>query len=201
VRQALAALARDGLVVPHANAGWFVQQERQSWALGSMRTFSEWCAEHGRENGGLIVHRERGGATSAEAARLGLQRGDEVLRYTRVRSIDGKPVMIEHSTWAPWVTHIVARMPDDVPSVYGAMAAAGVHLELGDHRIEAAAATSEDARLLHVRRASPLLLVTRSGVVPEGLTAEYSTDRYIPGLVAFDLRQSDISRSFLRGRG
>lgn len=200
IRQVLADLARNGLVVSHANAGWFVQSERQSWALGSMRTFSEWCAELGLRYGGRIVHRERSGATAAEAERLGVTRGDEVLRFTRVRTIDDRPVMVEHSTWAPWVTDIVERLPDDVPSVYRALAAAGVRIELGDHRIEAVAATSEDARLLKVRRSSPVLLVTRSGVVAEGLVAECSTDRYIPGLVAFDIRRPDISRAYLRGR-
>lgn len=200
VRAALAALADRGVVVSHANAGWFTQNARQSWALGSMRTFSEWCSEHGQRFGGRIVHRESGAASAAEAQTFGIHPGDAVLRYTRVRTIDDRPVMVEHSTWAPWVSHIVANFPDDVPSVYGAMAAVGVRIELGDHRIEAVAATSEDARLLSVRRSSPLLLVTRSGVVPEGLTVEVSTDRYIPGLVAFDIRRSDITKAFLRGR-
>jgi AraC-like DNA-binding protein len=114
-----------------------------------------------------------------------------------VRTIDGLAVMVEHTAWAPWVTQIVDRLPDEVPSVYQAMRAAGVRIELGDHRIEATAATGEDAKLLGVRRSSPLLLVTRSGVVPEGLAVETSTDRYIPGLVAFDIRQSTISKAFL----
>ncbi|GAA4157786.1 GntR family transcriptional regulator [Gryllotalpicola daejeonensis] len=201
VRHALSALAESGLVSSHANAGWFVQNGRQSWGVGAMRTFSEWCASNGRAHGGRIVHRERGAATATEALKLGIRRGDQVLRYTRVRTIDDRPVMVEHSTWAPWVTHVVEGFPDDVPSVYGAMATAGVRIELGDHRIEVDAASSEDARLLGVRRSSPVLLVTRSGIVAEGLTVECSTDRYIPGLVAFDVSRSDISKAFLRGRG
>ncbi|MGN6125189.1 MAG: GntR family transcriptional regulator [Humibacter sp.] len=200
IRRVLAGLARKGLVVSHAGVGWFVQTDRQAWALGSMRTFSEWCAGRGRQFGGHIVHRERVRASASEATLFGIDVGDEVVRYTRVRSIDDTPVMVEHTTWAPWVTRVVSGLADDVPSVYGAMAAAGVQIELGDHRIEAVAATSEDARLMNVRRSSPVFLVTRTGVVPHGLTVEVSTDRYIPGLVAFDIRQSDIARAFLGSR-
>ena len=197
VRTALAALARRGMLVSRPNSGWLVQDSQQAQTVGEVRTFSRWAAEHGREFGGRIVRRERGDATAREARLLGIGLGDEVLRTTRVRSLDGRTVMVERSTWAPWVVPSVDALPDDVPSLFGGLDAAGVRVVLGDHRIEVVAASSDDARLLELRRSSPLLQVSRSSATPAGRLAEIAVDRYAADVVAFDIRAGDIARTFL----
>lgn len=200
VRTALAALARRGVVVARPNSGWYVRIGGQSQTVGEMQPFSRWAAELGRGFGGLTVRREHGPASAGEAAALGIGLGAQVFRCTRVRSLDGRPVMIERSTWAPWLAPAVEALADDVASVFGALAAAGVPVSLGDHRIEAAAASSEDARLLGVRRGSPLLQVTRRSATADGRQAELAVDRYLPDTVAFDVRATDVARTLLPPR-
>jgi len=200
VRTALAALARRGLLVSRPNSGWLVRAGHQAQTVGEMRSFSRWVAEQGREFGGRIVRRERGEAGGMEARLLGVGLGAEVLRFTRVRTLDGRAVMVERSTWAPWVLPVIEGLPDDIPSVFGALDAAGVHVVLGDHRIEAVAASSDDARLLDVRRSCPLLQVTRTTGTRGGSVAEVAVDRYVADIVAFDVRAGDASRALLPPR-
>ena len=177
VRTALAALARRGVLVSRPNSGWVVQVGHQAQTVGELRSFSRWAAEQGRGFGGLIVSREPGGATAREARLLGIRLGEEVLRFTRVRTLDGRPAMIERSTWAPWVLPVVAGLPDDVPSIFDAFDAADIPVLLGDHRIEAVAASSADAHLLAVRRSSPLLQVSRTSVTRIGQVVEVEIGR------------------------
>ncbi|MCX4750492.1 GntR family transcriptional regulator [Kitasatospora sp. NBC_01287] len=193
VRTALASLARRGLLVSRPNSGWLVQAGHRAQTVGELRAFSRWAAEQGRESSGRIVHRERGGASAREARLLGIGLGEEVLRFTRVRTLDGRAVMVERSTWAPWVVPVIDALPDDAPSVFGALDAAGVRVLLGDHRIEAVAASSDDARLLNVRRSSPLLQVSRTSPTVDGRLVEVAVDRYVSDAAAFDVRAGDVA--------
>jgi GntR family transcriptional regulator len=197
VRTALAALARRGVVVSRANAGWFVEVGRQAQNVNQIVSFSEWAKQNGRRFGGQIVQREHGPATAREARMFGIGLGAEIARFTRVRLLDERPVMIERSAWAPSAREVIDSLPDDTSSMFGALADAGIHAFLGDHRIEAAAASNEDALLLGIRRSGPVLQVIRSTVTSERRLIEIAADRYPPDLVAFDVSGSSIARTLL----
>jgi GntR family transcriptional regulator len=197
VRTALAALARGGLVSSRANAGWFVEVGRQAQNVNQIVSFSEWAKQHGRRFGGRIVQREYGPATAREARMFGIGLGVEIVRFTRIRLLDERPVMVERSTWAPWAREVIDGLPDDTSSMFVALADAGIRAFLGDHRIEAASASNEDALLLGIRRSGPVLQVIRSTVTSERRVIEIATDRYLPDLVAFDVSGSSIARTLL----
>ncbi len=200
VRTALAALARRGVLVSRPNSGWLVQSGHQAQTVGEIRAFSQWAAEQGRDFGGWIARREVDGATADEARLLGIGLGEEILRFARVRTLDGRAVMVERSSWAPWVRPVIDALPDDAPSVFGALHAAGFRVSLGGHRIEAVAASSDDARLLDLRRSSPLLQVSRTTETPDGRIVEVAVDRYVSDVVAFDVRAGDAARTLLPPR-
>lgn len=155
-----------------------------------MRSFSQWAEARGAEYGGRFVERSLGEATVREARLLRLRYGERVLRNTRVRTLDGRPVMVERSTWAPWLAPIIAALPDDAPSTTSALADAGIQITYGQHRIEAVAASSEDARLLDIPRSSPLLLVRRSTYAKDGRAVEFGEDRYAQGVTTFQMEAS-----------
>ena len=200
VRTALAALARRGVLVSRPNSGWLVQVGHRAQTVGELRAFSRWAAEQGRESSGRIVRRVLGGASAREARLLGIGLGEQVLRFTRVRLLDRRAVMVERSTWAPWVIPVIEALPDDAPSVFGALEAAGVRAVLGDHRIEAVAASSDDARLLGLRRSSPLLQISRTTATRGGRMVEVAVDRYVSDVAAFDVRAGDVARTLLPPR-
>lgn len=185
VRSALAALGRQGLVESRRGAGWFVRSATTQ-GFDRMRSFTQWAAARGRSSGGRVVAREVRRATPREARLLGVGTGAEVLHMIRVRSLEGRDVMVERSTWAPWVMSHIEHMRDDAHSTTRLLADAGIVITHGNHRIEAVAASSEDARLLGVRRSSPMLQVRRETYAANGRPVECGEDRYLPHTISFE---------------
>jgi len=185
VRGALAALARQGLIESRRGAGWFVQSA-QVQGFDSMRSFTQWAQGRGRVAGGRIVARELRRPTPREARLLGIGTGVSVLHMIRVRTLEQRDVMVERSTWAPWVLPHVEHLPDDVLSTTRMLANAGIVITHGNHRIEAVAASSDDARLLGVRRSSPMLQVRRETYAANGRPVECGEDRYVPHTISFE---------------
>lgn len=193
VRTVLAALARRGVVVARPRVGWVAQARHRTQTFDRMLSFSQWADQHGRVVGGRVVGREDGPATAHEAQVLGIGLGEEVHRFTRTRTLDGRLVMVERSVWAPWVGRAVRAMPDDTGSVTGELGRAGIEVVRGEHRIEAVAASSLDADLLGVRRSSPLLQVSRATATRAGRPVEYGVDRYLPHVIAFDVTAGEMA--------
>lgn len=192
VRTALALLSRRGLIESRPGTGWFIQPG-QTQGFDRMRSFTQWATSRGRSPGGLIIERRWRRATAREARMLDIGTGVEVLHFTRMRTLDGRPVMVERSTWAPWVTALIEMLPDDVVSTTRALADGGIAVAFGNHRIEAVAASSEDARLLRVRRSSPLLQVQRETFGSNGRPIEFGEDRYVPHTIAFEAQAAGVA--------
>ncbi len=195
VRRAMAQLARQSLVVSRPHGGWIVQARHQTQGFERMLSFSEWAQSGGRVPGGRIHSRERRGATADEARQLGIRLGEPILTFIRVRTLDGRPMMVERSAWAPWVAPSIDEIPDDVVSTTAALAAVGIRVTSGNHRIEAVAASKRDAELLGVRRSSPLLQVGRVTTTREGRIVELGVDRYLAGTIAFQISAGETTRT------
>jgi GntR family transcriptional regulator len=195
VRRAMAQLARQSLVISRPRGGWIVQASHQTQGFDRMLSFAQWAESGGRVPGGLIASREQRLATAREARLLGIRLGEPLLCFIRVRTLDGRPMMVERSAWAPWVAPAIVDLPDDVVSTTAALADAGIRVTSGNHRIEAAAASKQDAELLGVRRSSPLLQVGRITTTREGRIVELRVDRYRPGTIAFEVDAGDTTRT------
>jgi len=201
LRNALAVLERQGMLQPRQGSGWTVQSTLRTQGVAELRSFAEWAESRGFVPSGHVVRSERGTATALEARRLRVPPGDAVLRVTRVRGLDGRPVMLERTVYPGWVAPVVEPLPPEEPSVVRALAEAGIAMAFGSHTLDAIAASSEDARLLGVRRSSPLLRVRRVTAVRDGRVLESGDDRYLPGEVSFQVDASASSNRIGRTRG
>ncbi|HMH57942.1 MAG TPA: GntR family transcriptional regulator [Galbitalea sp.] len=195
VRRAMAQLARQSLVLSRPRGGWIVQASHQTQGFDRMLSFAQWAESGGRIPAGLIASREHRPADAREARLLGIRLGQPLLCFTRVRTLDGRPMMVERSAWAPWVAAAIKDVPDDVVSMTAALAEAGIRVTSGNHRIEAAAASTQDAELLGVRRSSPLLQVGRITTTREGRIVELGVDRYRTGTIAFEVNAGETTRT------
>ena len=193
VRNALHWLEQRGLVTARRNIGWFLRAPHQVQGFDQLRSFTQWAEGRGMTAGAHMVSREHGPATEREAQLLRIPVGAEVLRWSRLRTLDDRVVMLERSSWAPWVTPLLDTFPDDGVSSTRALAEAGVAVVFGNHRIEVVAASSEEARLLGVRRSSPLLQVRREVFAKDGRVVEFGVDRYLPNTIAFEAQAAGTS--------
>ncbi len=190
VRNALAALQRRGLVTSHPGSGWRVRADFRTQEFAEMRSFAQWAQSRRVMPGGRVVRQERGQATAVDARVLRMRVGDEVLRVTRVRTLDGRPVMVERTTYPPRVAPVIEALPIDEPSVMVALQAAGFAMAFGTHRIDTVAASIEDAELLALRRSTRLLRLRRETKTQDGAPIEYGDDRYAPDTITFEVHAS-----------
>ena len=105
----------------------------------------------------------------------------------RVRETDGAPVALETAMFpAARVTSLLDGELESV-SVFETLADAGVVPTAGHATITAEAATAEDARLLRVRKGSPLLVERRLISDQDDVPLELTESRYVPGRYDIDV--------------
>ncbi|RPF29510.1 GntR family transcriptional regulator [Streptomyces sp. Ag109_G2-6] len=202
VRQAVAGLAADGLVGSSQGARRIVLRHERRHSFGELNSFAQWAEGIGHEASSRFLSRARRPATAEEVERLALAPGTEVLAVLRLRLLDGEPVMVERTAYADWVAEAVEAMPEDCRSVMDGLAAdCGVVAHYGEHLIDALAAGSEDARLLEVRRGSPLLRQRHVSATRTGRPIEWSDDRYRAGSVTFSVSNSAVTAPLERHPG
>jgi len=190
VRNALAALERRGLVSSHPGSGWRVRADFRTQGFAEMRSFAQWAQSRQLIPGGQVIEQERGPATPVDARVLRMRAGDQVLRVTRLRTLGGRPVMVERTTYPPQVVPVIEGLEPGETSVMAALQAAGFAMASGTHRIDTIAASSADAELLGVRRSTRLLRLRRETQTQDGIPIEYGDDRYAPDTMTFEVHAS-----------
>jgi len=190
VRHALATLHQEGLIGSRQGARRVVLGTQPAQSFAELRSFSQWALSHGRRPTGVVVSKVRRPLTPAEAVSLRVPEGVEALHIVRLRYLDELPVMVERTTWAPWVADLVDELPGDCPSITLALEGHGVIFAQADHLIDAVAAGTTEADLLGVRRGGPLLRHRRVSTTPANLPIESADDRYLGEAYAFSLHNS-----------
>ncbi|MEV7804529.1 GntR family transcriptional regulator [Microbispora sp. NPDC088329] len=202
VRQAVALLASEGLVGSRQGARRIVLGSERSQSFAELHSFAQWARSMGYRASGSVLASRRRPCSSSEAVRLSLEPGEEVLDVLRLRRLDGEPVLVERTVYAGWIAPAVERLDPDCESVTQELyESVGLVFAYGEHLIDAVAAGSEDARLLGVRRGSPLLRQRRVTTTQEGRPVECSDDRYRAGSVTFSIRNSTAANPLVRRAG
>ncbi|SDK93266.1 GntR family transcriptional regulator [Nonomuraea jiangxiensis] len=199
VRQAVAVLAVEGLVGSRQGARRIVLGRARSQSFAELHSFAQWARANGHRYGGQVIEQRRRAASAVESVRLG---NDKVLEVLRLRTLDDEPVLVERTVYAEWVAPAVERLPADCESVTEALyESIGLVIAYGEHLIDAVPAGAQDARLLGVRRGSPLLRQRRITTTYEGRPVETSDDRYRAGSVIFSIRNSIGANPLVRQAG
>lgn len=200
VRNALVLLARQGAIAPRRGSGWLVRTTAQSQRLSEMRSFAQWARSRGMEPGGRVVSQRRRAPTALELRQLrGGSRAGDVLEVVRLRLLNRRVVMLERTAYPAWIAPMIEALSPEESSVVGALEEHhGVRMVHGEHSIDAIAASSEDARLLEVRRSSPLLRVNRVSYAADGRAIEAGDDRYLADTMSFQVQASLQGTSLTR---
>ncbi|MFF2303012.1 GntR family transcriptional regulator [Streptomyces sp. NPDC058128] len=202
VRQAVALLTSEGLIGSRQGARRIVLRRERRHSFAELHSFAQWARAMGYQATSRFLHRRRRTATPEEARRLALPEGAGVLDVLRLRLLDGEPVMVERTAYAGWVAPTVEALPADCASIMDSMAAeAGIVAHYGEHLIDAVPAGSDDARLLRVRRGSPLLRQRHLTSNPDGRPIEWTEDRYRAGSVTFNVSNSVGTAPLVRDPG
>lgn len=187
-RNAMARLVDDGLVVRVSGSGSFVAEPPAHRRADRLLTFSHEMRRRGRRPSSRLLVREIRPSSPAEAASLGIRASEPVLVLRRLRCADDEPIALETAVLIAGVATDVLTADVERGSLHEVLARAGWHLRRGTATISAAAATSEDARLLGLRRGDPLLVECRVIADAHGRRVESTESRYPADRYALDVQ-------------
>lgn len=193
VRQALARLAAEGLVVTSQGRAARVASRARRQTVVEYMYFSRFARAVGGVAGARTIHIVRRCATVQEATRLEIEVGDAIVHNLRLRLLNGEATMLERSCFREDVGKLLFGFDIDDGSITERLAADGVDYAEFVQEIDAVAADDVDAQHLGVAQGAPLLRQRRTARDRSGRVIEYADDRYRPDLVTFTTRDVDPS--------
>ncbi|WP_377273307.1 GntR family transcriptional regulator [Peterkaempfera sp. SMS 1(5)a] len=198
IRQALAVLRSDGLVTSRRGTRRVVLGTARVQSFSELLSFTSWARSVGEEPGGAMESLVRRPADDRECEQLRLEPGAEVYVTLRLRTLSGRPVMIERTVYPPRVGELVAQLPADAVSHTELLLEHGIVFSDADHTIDLVHADTDDSRLLGCTAGEALLRERRRSTDPAGVPVEWSEDRYLPGTVAFTVHNSIAASALSR---
>lgn len=202
VRQALSVLRADGLVTSRRGTRRVVLRTSHVQSFGELLSFTRWARSMGQEPGGRIVGVRWDDADGTEREQLRLDEAAvRVCRVLRVRTLAGRPVMVERTVYPEVIGTLVCGLESDTVSFTVRLEEQGVLFTDAQHTVDLVQADEDDAELLGCRPGDPLLRERRRSTDPAGAPIEWSEDRYLPGTVAFTVHSSATSGSLARRPG
>lgn len=95
VRQALTRLEAEGLIFREERRGWFVSPPRVRYDPTANTSFTESIAEQGRVAGTTVLSKQQVAASQWESTHLDCAIGDPIFLISRLRTVDGRAVLVE----------------------------------------------------------------------------------------------------------
>ncbi|WP_166786133.1 GntR family transcriptional regulator [Cryobacterium lyxosi] len=186
IRQALGELETEGVLASRRGSRRTVIGEpRSAVTFEEFRSFAQWASSRGRVPAGQVISGVWQNASPLDREALRLPIAARVFCVVRVRLLDGDAIMVERTRYRDSVGAEVERIPSDCPSVTAWLAAtAKITFSRAEHQFSACPAGAEDARLLDVRRGSPMLMHKRMSFSRDGVPLEWSVDRYVADTIS-----------------
>jgi GntR family transcriptional regulator len=156
VRKALAELKKDGIIDSRQGFGWYVVNAPLRQSLRDLTTIERQILAAGRRPGRELV---RFAFVPTPPALVEVLRTDSVLEIGRIDRVDGQPF----ATATVWVrADLAAGLSPRALEQRPLSEQLGVELGGATETITAVSATRQDAELLQVPKAAPLLRIERT---------------------------------------
>jgi GntR family transcriptional regulator len=178
VRHALSALRAEGLITVSRGRVPVVRRDGLVQSFDTLVSFSRWARQMGRVPSARTFELTRHPSDAEAAAQLQIAPATPVFSYTRLRMMDGDPVLVERCTFIESVGRLLLDCDLDNGSVYEQLAERGVEVVGAEQTISAIAAGGRDAEWLEIPRRSPVLSVRRRASTADGTVVEWGHDHY-----------------------
>jgi len=192
IRNALAALKREGLIETGRGRPARVVARKASQAVDMSVPFTRWARDLGVTPGAQTQELSLRRAGD-RADMLGVAADDIIVGVVRLRLLDGRPTMLERLFYTEEVGRRLLDVDTDEISITEYLGSAGHPIVGLEHQIDAVAADEQDAALLRVPQGTPILRLSRISRDADGRIFEASEDRYLSEVVRFTVAASGIS--------
>ena len=189
VRQAITELVQEGWLYRVKSKGTFIarQKIRQDF-LSKLETFYEQMNRIGVTPSTQVLDFHVVKANLEVAESLEIAEGSQVFHLLRLRDGDQEPVVIVE-TYLPYERCAFLEGNDyEKISLYDSLSANPETKIVSARRfVEAAAASSEDAKILNIKKGAPILMTHTVGLNHSGIPLEYSIARYRGDMSGFQI--------------
>lgn len=197
VRQAIGELEEEGLVVRKRGRGTFVADPAAN-RRGVRYSFTTEVSSLGKVPSSTLV--DFGVITPSDAVyeKMELRRGTPVYCFTRVRNVDGEPLILETSYYPQYIYPNLNREMVQTHSFYSLLYHVGIVPFAADESYEAVRLDADMARLLDVAEGTCAFYHQRLTRTEDGRIYEY-TRSYIRGdRVKLDVHMQKSGMTFSR---
>lgn len=180
IRQALAELDHEGLIVRKKGKGTFIAEPKIGESLVQRLTgFYEDMVERGHIPVTQVLRQQITPASSKVAAKLGLVAGAPVIEIERLRFVDDEPIVLV-TTYLPFsLCPDVATADFSSQSLYQFLEHNyGFIIARGHRTLEAVAANEYEAHWLRIEIGMPLILLKSASYLDNGTPIEYYHARH-----------------------
>ncbi|MBA2679819.1 MAG: GntR family transcriptional regulator [Ktedonobacteraceae bacterium] len=184
VRQAIAELVNEGILVRRKGIGTFVAPPKLEQELSSLTSFTEDMAQRGMKAGGRILSFKEISPDATLQKILGLSAEETVFESVRLRLADEEPMALETTTLIAALCPGLKWEDLENQSLYKLLTERwNLQLEYATQSLEPILAPSHEAAILDVAPGAPLLLMHRTtydegGRAFEHVKSLYRGDRY-----------------------
>lgn len=179
LRRAFASLEEQGVLRPSRGRGWYVAgRARRDWP-GQLESFSGAAHRLGGETSAAVVDTRYDPAGTADAEAFGVEPGEPIMTFARLRLLDGEPAALELIRVAKSMAPGDLAEEHDDQRFMVVLAEAGYDITGASGMIGAIAASAEHARLLKVDEGTPLATMTVE-ITGEGRLLVESRLIYVP---------------------
>lgn len=174
VRQAIGMLEEDGFVVRKRGKGTFV-------ADPAMRrkhveySFTTEISQQGKTPSSILAGFSVEPASPQIREIMGLGEGERVYRFTRVRNVDGSPLILETSYYPEYIYPNLTREMVQTHSFYSLLYHVGIVPVSARDSYESVTLGAREAKLLKYRPGAPAFLHKRRTIGQNGRVYEYTT--------------------------
>lgn len=176
IREALFQLEAEGLIYRRDRSGWYVSPPAVTYDPTRWAGFMTYVAEQGRTPATATIAKDTVPASSAVADIFRVAPGTPLHLVTRLRSIDGRPVLMELITVDPALAP--GLFSHSLDGSLSQILMTQYELRVGRNRVDMrpCALTGEAAEALGVKSGTPGLLVVRTSFDPDGRVVEYDQE-------------------------
>lgn len=191
VRRAFEELVGAGVVEQRQGSGTFVRPRPLEQVIDRVLGFTDEARSLGLEPGSRLLGAEKLAADEHVALALGVSRGVQVLRVTRLRTATDEPLALQDAHLAPSLAGLSLELLRKTGSLYSTLEQQfGIKPARARQTIGARLPTDHECRLLGIGKLVPVLALERTTYGDDGAPFEYVRSAYRGDIyrMALDLR-------------